>query len=264
MVKVSIITPTYNSEFYLSGVLECIKNQTYKNIEYIVIDGKSTDATLDILKSQGNIINKLISEKDNGISDAFNKGVKLATGEIIGIINSDDYYNTETVQQVVDFYIQNGKKSGIYYGDIRFFDDESSYINKADLSKIWKFMSLHHPSMFITADVYEKIGLYSEEYKYTMDAELIHRALKQNVEFFYIDKSLANFRLNGTSGANYFNTFNEFYKSVRKYNNEGLITDFWYHWALFKKRVAATKIGRFFYNRKTLIAPFLSSKIEKG
>jgi len=261
---VSIITIVYNGEKYIEQCLKSIRNQTYHNIEYIVIDGKSKDNTLAILDNHKDLIDVMVSEKDRGISDAFNKGVARATGDIIGILNSDDYFNDDTLQDVVNFYIDNDKKNGIYYGNIRYFNDDTSYTRISDLSRIWKYMSLNHPSMFVTKDVYEKIGGFSETLKYVMDAEFIHRALKNKISFFYIDKSLSNFRLEGASDVNYKAMNKEFYQSVRKYNNQGMVTEFWYLWSLLKRNIAQTQLGRFFYKRKHLIAPLLAGKIKKA
>ncbi|MEO7216482.1 glycosyltransferase family 2 protein [Mucilaginibacter sp.] len=261
---VSIITIVYNGERFLNKCIDSIKDQSYKNIEYIVIDGGSKDGTIDIVKTYGDLVKVLVSEKDEGISDAFNKGIDKATGEIIGILNSDDFFYPDTIETVVDFYNNNEQKKGIYFGDIRYFDDDMSYIRISDLSKMWKYMSLNHPSVFVTSNVYKEIGTFSKEYKYTMDVEFLHRALSKSVPFFYINKSLANFRLEGTSDLHYKDMYKEFYKSVQKYNDQGLSTRFWYRWSVFKKDVAQTSIGKFFYKRKHLLTPLLSGKIAKG
>lgn len=107
---VSVITPCYNSGSTIEKTLECIENQTYKNVEYIIIDGGSTDDTLKIIERHKSRLPKnltLVSEKDNGIYDAMNKGVRLAKGKLIGIVNSDDWYENDTVEQVVEHYANN-------------------------------------------------------------------------------------------------------------------------------------------------------------
>jgi len=261
---VSIITIVYNGEKYLEKCIESIKNQSYKNIEYIVIDGGSADNTLNILEKNKDLIDVLVSEKDRGISDAFNKGISKANGQIIGILNSDDFFNETTIEIVVSCYNNNNQKNGIYFGDIRYFDDTMSYIRISELSKMWKYMSLNHPSVFVTADVYKQIGTFSEDYKYAMDVEFLHRALCNKVPFYYINKSLANFRLEGTSDLNYRDMYKEFYNSVEKYNSQGIRTKLRYKWAVFKKDVAQTSIGKFFYRRKHLLGPLLAGKIAKG
>lgn len=261
---VSIVTIVYNCEAYIEECLKSIEGQTYKNIEYIIIDGKSKDNTLQIVDKYKHIVSQLVSEKDNGISDAFNKGIARANGEIIAILNADDFFYPTTIADVVDEYIKNDRKSGIYYGDIRYFDEHMSYIRVSEIKKIWRYMSLNHPSMFVTADVYKKIGAFSEEYRYVMDAEFIHRALYNKIPFFYIKKSLANFRLGGTSDVNYKKVYKEFYKSASTYRKNTLKYSFWYNWLVFKKDVSKTSIGSFFYKRKHLISFLLSGKIAKG
>ncbi len=261
---ISIITIVFNGEHYLQECINSIKKQAYSNIEYIIIDGKSTDNTLKIIEQNRDVVNVLVSEKDRGISDAFNKGIALAKGELIGILNSDDFYTDNCIAEVVDYYLANLKKPGIYYGNIRYFDDDSSHIRISEYSSIWKYMSIYHPSVFVSKKVYEEIGVFSEEYKYTMDAELLHRAIAKKVSFYHIDKWLSNFRTVGTSDVNYKKTYKEFFKSVAKYNNRGIKTQFWYFWALFKKDISRTKIGTYFYNRKHLISALLSGKIKKG
>jgi len=261
---VSIVTIVYNGEKYIEKCIQSVRDQTYKNIEYIIIDGGSKDATISIINKYKDTVNVIVSEKDNGISDAFNKGIARCTGRIIGMINSDDYFEPDAIEDVVTSYIENGSQSGIYYGNIRYFDDDMSYIRISDITKIWKYMSLNHPTVFVTADIYQQIGVYKEDYRYTMDAEFLHRALHHKIPFFYINKSLANFRLEGASDLNYKKMNKEFYRSVRTYNDQGIVTSFWYYWSVFKKDIARTRIGTFFYKRKHLISFLLSGQIAKG
>jgi glycosyltransferase involved in cell wall biosynthesis len=261
---VSIITIVYNGEKYLETCLRSIESQTYKNIEYIIIDGKSTDDTLNIINNYRHIVTTLVSEKDRGISDAFNKGIARANGEIIAIINADDYLNPTSIEDVVTAYIKTGKQQGIYYGDIRYFDDDRSYIRIAELDKMWKYMSIYHPSMFVTAGVYKDIGVFSEEYRYVMDGEFVHRALAKNIPFFYINKSLSNFRLGGASDVNFKKMYKEFYKSVGIHRGKTIRTTLLYLWLVFKKNMSQTAVGNFFYKRKHLISFLLNGKIVKG
>ena len=260
---ISIITIVYNGEKYIEDCLKAIKNQTYKNIQYIIIDAKSTDRTLKIIDQYKFIVDTLVSEKDRGISDAFNKGIKLAKGELIGIINSDDYYAEDCIQNVIDFYKANLKLKGIYYGDIRYFDENSSHIRISEMDNIWRYTSIYHPSVFVCKSIYEEIGGFSEEFKYTMDVEFIHRAISRGVSFFHINKCLSNFRTVGASDVNYKKTYKEFFTSVEKYKGKSIKSQLWHQWLLLKKDLSNTLIGKYFYNRKHLIAPFLSGKIKK-
>ncbi len=263
-ILISIITIVYNGEKYIEECVNSIKNQKKENIEYIIIDGGSTDGTLDIIRNHPDGVDVLISEKDRGISDAFNKGIALAKGELIGLLNSDDYYSETCVNDVIAFYIANSKKKGIYFGDIRYFDETSSHVRISDYNSIWKYTSIYHPSVFVSKAVYEEIGGFSEGFRYTMDAEFMHRAISRNVPFFHIPKCLSNFRTTGTSDVNYRKTYDEFYRSVAMYNDQGLRTKFWHFWVVFKKDISRTPLGSYFYKRKHLIAPLLSGKIRKG
>jgi len=249
----------YNGEEFLKYCIDSIRNQTYKNIEYIIIDGGSTDGTLDICEQNKDIISVLISEKDRGISDAFNKGIKLASGKIIGILNSDDFYAPSAVKSVVDKYIENSCEPCVLYGDIRYFNEEVNYELIPDIKSIWKYMSIFHPAVFVCKFVYEKIGVFSEEFKYAMDVELLHRALFYKVPFVYINQTLTNFRLGGTSGVNYKGSYKEFYKSVKMYNNFPMAR-YYYYLGICKKFILTTKIGKFLLTKRRLINVFLSGK----
>ena len=225
---VSIITVCYNSEATIKDTIEGVLNQTYNNIEYLIIDGESNDTTLEIVKSykekfqKRGIEYKCISEKDNGIYDAYNKGVNLASGEIIGIINSDDWYSNNAVEEVVKtfsdtkFTIVSGEKRKVT------FDKETYglYYNKKEVGKyIHKTMPINFPATFIHKTVYDKIGLYDTFYKLSADYDLIFRAYKAKVNFKFTDKVIVNMRNSGATGqvSNLWITTNED-QHIRKKN----------------------------------------------
>ena len=195
-MKISIITPTYNSEKTILDNVQSIINQTYKEFEHIVIDNLSSDNTLEIIKNiylSNNISDKLriICEKDEGISDAFNKGIRAASGQIINILNSDDHYASPNVfSEVVRIFGDDNFL--ITHGDI-FFDDPvyGSNIRKPLLCSLTVAMPYNHPTMFIKKSVYEKCGLYDPAYIYAMDFEFICRASKNidnlNSKSFYLN-----------------------------------------------------------------------------
>lgn len=261
---ISIITIVFNGEKYIKECINSVEYQKNNSIEYIIVDGKSTDNTLAIVHQHKNIVDVLISEKDRGISDAFNKGIALAKGELIGILNSDDFYTDSCLKEVTSFYLKNSKKPGIYYGNIRYFDEDSSHIRISDLSSVWKYTSIYHPSVFVSKTIYEEIGGFSEGFKYTMDAEFLHRAISKGIPFFHINKCLSNFRTTGASDVNFKETYEEFFRSVALHGNYNLKTRLWHCWLLFKKTLSRTWLGSFFYKRKHLITPLLSGKIRKG
>jgi glycosyltransferase involved in cell wall biosynthesis len=202
-VLVTVITVVYNGEKYLQQTIDSIRNQTYKNIEYIIIDGGSTDGTLDIIESNLDVVTKYISEQDRGLYDAMNKGISLANGELIGTINSDDWYELNTIEIVVDKYIQHKDKS-IFHADrydvLENGERRRFNFNPSEFKFIYYSMTFSHPTMFITKDEYSKhlynINLKSHaDYQFTLEAWL-----NDNSKFYYINKPLTNFRLGGISG----------------------------------------------------------------
>ena len=203
-ILVTVITVVYNGEKYLQQTIDSVKNQTYKNIEYIIIDGGSTDKTLDIIKNNKDTVSKYISEKDRGLYDAMNKGIALSNGELIGTVNSDDWYEPDTVQTIVEAYIKNSDKS-IFHGDrYDVLDDgtKSRYnFNPSPFKFKYYRMTYSHPTMFITKDEYREhrynINLSAHsDYQFTLEAWL-----KAPSKFFYINRPLSNFRLGGISGS---------------------------------------------------------------
>lgn len=184
---ISIITPTFNSEKDIGKCVQSIINQTYKNFEHIIIDNLSTDRTLDKLKniySTNKLLSNLriISEKDYGISDAFNKGIKAASGGIVGILNSDDYYFSNDIFDNIISCFRNPKILFIH-GNILFQDDlYGTNIRKPLLCDVQKAMPYNHPTMFLRKELYIEIGLFNTQYKYAMDFDLVCRMKKQIID----------------------------------------------------------------------------------
>lgn len=202
-ILVSVITPCYNSGSTIEKTLKSIENQTYNNIEYIIIDGGSTDDTLKVIerhkdKLPSNL--KLVSEKDNGIYDAMNKGVKLAKGALIGIVNSDDWYENDTIEQVVKHY--SGSPYEVVYGMQRNFLHEKE---KAVFLYHHEFLPqqmITHPTCFVTADAYRDFGMFDTKYRSAADYDLMLRFYEsKKVVFTPVMRVLSNFRLGGMSGS---------------------------------------------------------------
>ncbi len=197
---VSIITVCLNSEKTIEQTIQSVVNQSYDNIEYIIVDGLSTDGTLTIVDKYRRNISALISEKDNGLYDAMNKGIEIATGELIGILNSDDYYLHDTVKIVVERYLQS-TNSGVFYGNIRLLNEHEHYeyiLNAEENPKnlLYK-MVVPHPSAFVKKSVYQQYGCFSLEYKIASDREFMLRVFTSGVNFCYINHVLTVMRLDG-------------------------------------------------------------------
>ena len=202
-ILVTILTPCYNSGRTIEKTLECIENQTYKNIEYIIVDGGSTDDTLKIIEHHKNRLPKkfkLISEQDNGIYDAMNKGISLASGKLIGIVNSDDWYENDTVEKIVSHY--QGNLYEVVYGMQR------TYLNgkeKAVFIYHHDYLSqqmITHPTCFVTADTYRDFGAFDLSFCSAADYDLMLRYYESGkVVFTPVYDILSNFQLGGMSSS---------------------------------------------------------------
>lgn len=202
-ILISVITVVFNGEEHLQQTIDSISNQTYKNIEYIIVDGGSTDGTLDIIKKNQHVIDLYVSEKDDGLYDAMNKGISMAKGEIIGMINSDDWYEHNTLEIVKNAYVKFPEKK-IFHSDKRCIElNGKSHIKKARLSPFllkYHAMTLNHPTMFVHRDIYKTIK-YNTKLKSLSDYQFTLQSFLHNPEIFhYIPVVLANFRLGGISG----------------------------------------------------------------
>lgn len=198
---VSIITVVLNGERYLEHTINSVLGQSYDNIEYIIIDGGSTDGTLDIIRKYDSSIEYWISRPDSGISEAFNFGIKNSSGVIIGIINSDDWYEPDAVEKVTQaFKISN---SDLICGAVQFWQNNEKIIfSLSDVEKIKKETSIHHSTVFIKKNIYESFGSFDVSYKYAMDYEFLLRLKMNEVKFYSIDDVIANRRLEGISYKN--------------------------------------------------------------
>jgi glycosyltransferase involved in cell wall biosynthesis len=202
-LKVSIITPTLNSARYLEKTIVSIINQTYHNIEHIIIDGQSTDKTLDIVKTYKNNINIVLSEPDEGIYDAFNKGIGLATGDILYFLNSDDYlYNEKVIENVANAFLVNPFVSMVY-GNVVFFDPRYEFENiigrPVTLNDLKNGEMLpHHQAMFVRKELFNHLGVFETIYPIVGDFEFLIRCFKSNIQSLYINKNISVFRLTGS------------------------------------------------------------------
>ncbi len=236
-MKVSIITVSYNSEKTIRATIESVLSQDFNDIEYIIIDGASKDSTLSIVNEYIDKIAKVISEADKGIYDAMNKGINLATGDVIGIINSDDFYpRNDVISRVV-----NGFTS---FPDIKLFLGAVDFVSESNLDRVVRRYSSKgfspwlmrcgimppHPATFISKKAYEEFGLYELGYKIGADFELLLRFLMvKKLKYLIVDEVLVRMRLGGvsTSGvSSYWIITREILKSLkdnRVYSNVTIV-----------------------------------------
>lgn len=200
---VSIITIVLNGESTLEYALRSVLAQTYDNIEYIIIDGGSIDGTLDIIQKYEDRIACWMSEPDNGIGDAFNKGIAASTGGVIGILNSDDWYEPNAVESAVSRLMQ--ENTDIVHGMVQYWDTngQKTELFSGNDALLNKDMTINHPSVFARLKAYEKIGLFRTDFRYAMDYEWLLRARVSGLKFSYIDRCLSNVRLAGASDKNW-------------------------------------------------------------
>lgn len=202
--KISIITVVYNGAKTIEQTVTSVLGQTYKNIEYIIIDGQSTDGTIDIIEKYKDKISYFISEQDRGIYDAMNKGIAVATGEVIGLLNADDWYDNNAVEYVMRCFREN--ETDIVYGQVcRVETDETISTTKKVglLDDLWYFMSIWHPAVFVKRNVYQRIGGFSTDYEIAGDYEFVLRCYCNRMKFTYLDRMLTYFRSAGISNTKY-------------------------------------------------------------
>jgi glycosyltransferase len=209
-MKVTLITATYNSEKYLEECIKSVINQRYPHIEHIIIDGKSKDGTLAIIKKYESHIARWISETDRGMYDAINKGMEMATGDIIGILNSDDMLDSENViEWIVNAFEE--KKVDSIYGDLEYVDP----VDTNKIYRIWKGKEYKrslfkigwmpaHPTFYFRAELFSKYGGYESHYYSAADYEFMARYLyKHRISSYYLPKLIVKMRRGGQSNSSW-------------------------------------------------------------
>ena len=221
--KISIITVCFNSEATIEDTIKSVLAQKYDNYEYLIIDGLSKDHTLDIVhkyekKFKGKM--KIISEKDKGLYDAMNKGITLSTGDIIGIINSDDVLIDEFVFQKINDATTN--ETDVLYGNLVYCDSTLKNVVRDYISgKRHKYeWCPAHPTMYIKRSVFDKVGLYNLKYKVSSDYDMMVRINKENFNFTYLNEYLVLMRLGGVSNGikGYIKNFKDAYHILKDNN----------------------------------------------
>ena len=247
-MKISIITVSYNSAKTIETTFMSVLQQTYSNIEYIVIDGGSTDNTLKIAKKYSEIITILVSEQDNGLYDAMNKGISLATGDVIGLINSDDLFcDPDALNKVAKVFKKNKNLDSIYA--------DLFYVSQQDINKIsrrWvsgiqrKFKyGWHpaHPTFYIKKTIYDRYGLFDLSFKLAADFEIMLRFLdKHNISTTYLKEPLVKMRLGGETNKSFKNIYYQNIECLRAFDKNNI------------------KVAKFFYPFFRIIPKFFQFK----
>jgi glycosyltransferase involved in cell wall biosynthesis len=227
--KISIITVCYNSQKTIKHTVNSVRSQDYPNIEYIIIDGLSTDWTLKILEYYKDNIDHFVSENDNGIYDAMNKGIALSKGDIIGILNSDDFYpNNEVLSRVSKVFRESG--CDCLYGDLLYVN--KGYARKIErywksgpfsISKLDKGWTLPHPTFFVKRSVYEKYGYYNTDLSASADYEMILRLLyNYRLNVVYMPEIMVKMRTGGESNATIWNRLRGNNQDMKAWELNGL------------------------------------------
>jgi len=230
-MKISIITAVLNRKDEIKQSLESLINQTYKNIEHIIVDGKSTDGTLEILIDYKNSVKDyeviIVSKEDNGLYEALNRGLKLCTGDIIGVLHAGDLLANENVLETVIKKFRESHDIDGVYGDVVFFNDNDTIVRETKLGevsieKIFKGWHPIHTALFLKKEVYDKLGFYREDFDIASDYEYILRIiLKGKVRLVYLDEVLVRMKTGGKSGhtpKKLFRKLKEDWQIIREYD----------------------------------------------
>jgi glycosyltransferase involved in cell wall biosynthesis len=230
-LKISLITVTYNSESTIKRCIESVIRQNYNNLEYIVIDGKSNDNTIKIIDNYKNNISCLISEPDNGIYEAMNKGIALASGHIVGTINSDDFFaDDEILNSVAQAFIQ--QNADILYGNLNYINPAGKVIRKWNSGEYkngmfnWGWMP-PHPSFYCKKQLFDQFGLYDLKYGTAADYELMVRFMHSNkVGGYYLNKIMVNMITGGISNKTYINRLKAWSFDLKAMLNNNILFPF--------------------------------------
>ena len=205
-MKISVITAVYNNKRTILEALESVLSQTYHNVEHIVIDGGSTDGTVEVVRSFGDKIEKFVSEPDEGIYDALNKGIALATGDVVGFLNSDDVYAHDRVLEKIARAFQHENADSVY-GDL-------NYVQRDDITQVVRYWKSHgfsskklrqgwmppHPTFYVKREIYQKYGGFDTSFKIAADYDSILRFLGlHHISTTYVPEVLVQMRLGGVS-----------------------------------------------------------------
>jgi glycosyltransferase involved in cell wall biosynthesis len=237
--RVSIITVCYNAASTIERTIKSVIDQTYKNIEYIIIDGGSSDGTTDIIRKYNKHINYWVSEPDRGIYDAMNKGISIASGDVIGIINADDYYRETSVEAAVDGF-SSPNSPDIVYGDIILLHDSAKKMRRLKPSpRLGGLlnMSVFHPAVFAKKHCYDRFGVFDCNYRLSSDHELMLRFFCNNALFYYNPNVIVFFSNNGASFKNAVTGIKETRDIAIKYGCNKACAYLWCYYTIAKYKL---------------------------
>ncbi len=230
--KVSIITAVYNNELFIDNCIQSVISQDYQNIEHIIIDGGSQDSTLDIIKKYRSKISHIISETDDGIYDAFNKGMKLATGKYIGFLNSDDYFSSKkSITNIVSgFYDES---IDVVFSNLKIVDRKNNKLLRFQNSKFFNIFKLRigiappHPTFYCKSKIYKDVGFFSTDYIVSADYEMMVRILyNYKAKYSHLDYTTVIMRSGGISNNNIYGQINQNLEILRAARLNNFYTNF--------------------------------------
>lgn len=228
-MKISIITVCYNSAAYIADCLRSVDAQAWPNIEHLIIDGGSSDGTLQVIKGHERSWRRVVSEPDNGIYDAMNKGIRLSSGDVIGFINADDFYaSADVLHKVAEVFADSSL--GACHGDLCYVDPDLT----ASIVRYWRSSEFRpglflrgwcpaHPTFYVRRNVYERLGAFDLQYKIAADVELMMRFMEvHRIETRYIPEVLVRMRIGGMSNRSWSNVLTQNLEILRALKRHGL------------------------------------------
>lgn len=236
-MKISIISIVLNDVDHIEKTILSVIHQPNIDLEYIIIDGGSKDGTVEIIRHYEKYLSYWISEPDNGVSDAFNKGLSYASGDIIGLVNSGDFLENDALYKVADTFHHGNAE--VVYGNVQYWNGVvQEYIYKADHTLLANFMSINHPAVFVKNEIYKKYGMFDQQYRIAMDYELMLRFYIKGAKFAYLDTVLSNMALGGLSDINWKRAYREAYEIRKQYFNGSAILYTQYLFQILKRTIS--------------------------
>jgi glycosyltransferase involved in cell wall biosynthesis len=241
-MRITIITVCYNRQATIEKAIKSVLEQKYDNIEYIIIDGNSTDGTKEIIESYGDRINQYISEPDKGMYDAINKGLKLATGDVIGLMHSDDeFYDKNAVTRIAARFEHEPSMDGVYGDGVYVSNDAEERLIRDRIGGVFSLKKVKsgwlplHPTVYLKKTIVDKYGLYNLDFKIASDTEFLLRYLyKYKIKMGYINEYIVKMRMGGMS-TNAKRAFEVLYEDYKIYKFHGLAA---FYVVFLKKTIA--------------------------